>query len=327
MPRRSVITWVLCAVFLSATLAAQQNATIQGTVVDDQRGLMPGVTVTAVEITTGRQTVEVTSVEGRYQFQNLAPGAYTLRIELPGFATAELTGIELLVGANATVPPVTMRLASLEETVTVSSQTPLVDLSSARVATNIDRRQMAELPLQGRNWMELSLMVKGITANNIGNTPGVSDDQFQLNLDGQQISQRISGSGFGQPKMSREAIAEFQIVTNMYDITQGRSTGVQVQAVSRSGTNDMRGSAFGFFRSDKLNAPDPVKNVVLPYSDQQAGFTLGGPILRDRVHFFGSYEYERNPSTAVLTPMPSSPPRGPTGGACCSRRRWGPGFP
>ncbi len=302
MPRRSVFAWVLCAVFLSAPLAAQQNATIQGTVVDDQKGLMPGVTVTAVEITTGRQTVEVTSVEGRYQFQNLPPGAYTLRIELPGFATAELTGIELLVGANATVPPVTMRLASLEETVTVSSQTPLVDLSSARVATNIDRRQMAELPLQGRNWMELSLMVKGITANNIGNTPGVSDDQFQLNLDGQQISQRISGSGFGQPKMSREAIAEFQIVTNMYDITQGRSTGVQVQAVSRSGTNDLRGSAFGFFRSDKLNAPDPVKNVVLPYSDQQAGFTLGGPILRDRIHFFGSYEYERNPSTAILTP-------------------------
>ena len=117
-----------------------------------------------------------------------------------------------------------------------------MDTTSSRVSGNIDRRQMAELPLQGRNWMELSLMVKGITANNIGNTPGVSDDQFQLNLDGQQISQRISGSGFGQPKMSREAIAEFQIVTNMYDITQGRSTGVQVQAVSRSGTNDLHGS-------------------------------------------------------------------------------------
>ena len=102
--------------------------------------------------------------------------------------------------------------------------------------------------------------------------------------------------------MSREAIAEFQIVTNMYDITQGRSTGVQVQAVSRAGTNDLHGSAFGFFRSDKFNAADPVKNVVLPYSDQQTGFTLGGPVMRDKVHFFGSYEYERNPSTAVLTP-------------------------
>ena len=139
-----------------------------------------------------------------------------------------------------------------------------MDTSSPRVSGNIDRRQMAELPLQGRNWMELSLMVKGITANNIGNTPGVSDDQFQLNLDGQQISQRISGSGFGQPKMSREAIAEFQIVTNMYDITQGRSTGVQVQAVSRAGTNDLHGSTFGFFRSDKFNEADPVKASCCP---------------------------------------------------------------
>src|SRR4029450_9384571 len=122
--------------------------------------------------------------------------------------------------------------------------------------------------------MELSLMVKGITVNNIGNTPGVSDDQFQLNLDGQQISQRISGSGFGQPKMSREAIAEFQIVTNMHDIRQGGSTVVQVQAVSRAGTNDLHGSTFGFFRSDKFNEADPVKGVVLPYSHQKTGFSL-----------------------------------------------------
>ena len=108
MSRRSVFAWLMCIALFSATLAAQQNATLQGTVYDDQKGLMPGVTVTAVEIKTGRQNVEVTTVEGRYQFENLPPGEYTLRIELPGFATAELTGIELLVGANATVPPVTM---------------------------------------------------------------------------------------------------------------------------------------------------------------------------------------------------------------------------
>ncbi len=182
-----------------------------------------------------------------------------------------------------------MKVASLQETVTVTSQAPLVDVSRAQVAGNIDRRQMAELPLQGRNWQELALMVKGITANSVGNTPGVSDDQFQMNIDGQQITQRVSGSGFGQPKMSREAIAEFQVITNMYDITQGRSTGIQVQAISRSGTNDMHGSTFGFFRSDKFNAADPVKGTVLPYEDQQAGFTLGGPIVKDKLHYFASY--------------------------------------
>jgi hypothetical protein len=304
MPRQ--LAWrfvaIACAIALPLGLAAQQNATLQGSVVDDSKGVMPGVTITVTEIAAGRESTAVTTADGRYRFENLAPGTYKLRIELAGFATAEVPTIELLVGANATVPPITMKVAGVAETVTVSTQVPIVNTTSSQVTGNIDRRQMAELPLQGRNWMELSLMVKGITANSIGNTPGVADDQFQLNLDGQQISQRISGSGFGQPKMSREAIAEFAIVTNMYDITQGRSTGVQVQAVSRSGTNDLRGSTFGFFRSDKFNEADPVKGVVLPYSDQQTGFTLGGPIVRDRVHFFGSYEYERNPSTAVLTP-------------------------
>ena len=100
---------------------------------------------------------------------------------------------------------------------------------------------------------------------------------FQLNLDGQQITQKIAGSGFGQPKFSRESIAEFQIVTNMFDITQGRSIGIQVQAVSRAGTNKMAGSYYGYFRDDKFNAPDPVAFKVLPYSNQQIGGNLRRP--------------------------------------------------
>src|SRR5204862_2614313 len=172
----------------------------------------------------------------------------------------------------------------------------LVDTSSSQVAGNVDRRQMEELPLQGRNWMELSKLVKGITANDVGNTPGVSrDDDCQLNLDGQQITQKVAGSGFGQPKFSREAIAEFQIVTNMFDITQGRSSGIQVQAITRSGANNMSGSFYGFFRSDKWNAKGPVANKVLPYENQQIGGSLGGPIVKDKVHYFASYEYEREP--------------------------------
>ena len=263
---------------------------MQGTVVDESRGVLPGATVTATEISTGRQSIAVT-LGGR----PLPPREPAARPVQAAHRAARASrpprspNIELLVGANATVPPIAMKVASLEETVTVSGETPLVDVRSSQVAGNIDRRQMAELPLQGRNWQELSLMVKGITANNVSNTPGAIDDQFQLNLDGQQITQRVAGSGFGQPKVSREAIAEFQIVTNMFDITQGRSTGMQVQAISRSGTNDMRASAYGFFRDDTLNAPDPVANKVLPFQNQQVGGTLGGPIVRDKAHFFGSY--------------------------------------
>ncbi len=302
MLRRLISGLVVCALALSATLVAQQNATVQGVVVDESQGAVPGTTVTAIEVTTGRQSFEVTRENGRYRLENLPPGRYKLRIELAGFATAEVDEFELLVGASATVPPITMRVAALAETVMVRGEAPLINVTSSQVSANIDRRQMAELPLQGRNWQELSLMVKGVTANNVTNTPGVDDGQFQLNLDGQQITQRVAGSGFGQPKVSREAIAEFQIVTNMFDITQGRSTGMQVQAISRSGTNDLRATAFGFFRHDSLNAADPIASRVLPFENQQVGGTLGGPVIQDRAHFFGSYEYERQPASVFLAP-------------------------
>ena len=160
---------------------------------------------------------------------------------------------------------------------------------------------MEELPLQGRNWMELSKLVKGITANDVGNTPGVSrDDDFQLNLDGQQITQKIAGSGFGQPKFSREAIAEFQIVTNMFDITQGRSAGIQVQAISRSGTNKHGGQlSTASSATTSSTRRTPVANTVLPYQNQQMGGAIGGPIVKDKMHYFASYEYEREPATLV----------------------------
>jgi hypothetical protein len=125
---------------------------------------------------------------------------------------------------------------------------------------------------------------------------------FQLNLDGQQVTQKNAGSGFGQPNFSREAIAEFQIITNLFDITQGRSTGMQVNAISRSGTNTPSGSVYGSFRSDRFNSADPVANRVLPYSNQQIGGALGGPIIRDRLHYFFSYEREREPATLFAQP-------------------------
>ena len=201
-----------------------------------------------------------------------------------------------------------MKVASLTETLTVTAESPLVDISSTQVAGNVDRRQMEELPLQGRNWMELAMQVKGITANAVDTTPGVRDRQFQLNLDGQEITQQVAGSGFGQPKFSREAIAEFQVVTNLFDITQGRSLGIQVQAISRSGTNNLDGSVYGYFRDDKLNAKDFIADRVLPYSNQQIGGAIGGPIIRDKLHYFLSYERENEPNTILsVAAVPARP--------------------
>ncbi|MCU1385848.1 MAG: hypothetical protein JWL71_4545 [Acidobacteria bacterium] len=302
MSRLRIAVLVVVASLLGSVAFAQQ-ASIIGVAMDESKGVLPGVNITATDQAAGRTQSAVTNEKGEYLLQNLPPGKYTIQGELSGFSTVMFKDVELLVGQNATIP-FTMKLASVSETLTVIGETPLVDTTSSQVAGNVDRRQMEQLPLQGRNWMELSKLVKGVTANDVGNSigTGAMDDLWQLNLDGQQITQKVAGSGFGQPRFSREAIAEFQIVTNMFDITQGRSAGIEIQAISKSGTNQMSGSTYGFFRSDSLNAADPVALKVLPYSNQQVGFTLGGPIVKDKVHYFASYEYEREPGTAFQSP-------------------------
>ena len=303
MSRLRIVVLVALTTLVGSAVAYAQQASILGTAMDESKAVLPGVNVTATDQATGRTQSAITNEKGEYLFQNVPPGNYTLQAELSGFSTVVFKDVELLVGQNATIP-FTMKLASVTETLTVVGETPLVDTTSSQVSGNVDRRQMEQLPLQGRNWMELSKLVKGVTANDVGNSigTGAMDDLWQLNLDGQQITQKVAGSGFGQPRFSREAIAEFQIVTNMFDITQGRSAGIEIQAISKSGTNTLSGSGYGYFRSDSLNAADLVANKVLPYSNQQVGFTLGGPIIKDKLHYFASYEYEREPGTAFQSP-------------------------
>src|SRR5262249_36102895 len=178
--------FLACVLLARATFA--QDASVIGTVADETKAVLPGATVTATNIETGRQTSGVTDERGSYRLLRLPPGKYKVQAELQGFTSVILPSVELLVGQNAT-GPVTLKLASVTETLTIVAESPLVDVASSQVAGNVDRRQMEQLPLQGRNWMELSKLVKGITANDVTNTPGVgSDDMFQLNLDGQQIT-------------------------------------------------------------------------------------------------------------------------------------------
>ncbi len=298
---KRLLGFAAAVLVLSCASAMAQEGSILGTVTDDTRAVLPGAMVTASSLETGRQLTAVSNERGEYRIPGVPAGRYKVQAELAGFSTVVVPELELLVGQNRTVP-FALQVAALQESVTVTGEAPLVDTRSAAVTGNVDRRQMEELPLQGRNWMELSMMVKGITANHVDNQPGVRDRQFQLNLDGQEITQQVAGSGFGQPKFSREAIAEFQVITNLFDITMGRSQGIQVQAISRSGTNDLAGTVYGYFRDDRFNAEDFVAGRVLPYANQQVGAALGGPLVRDKMHYFLSYEYEREPNTIISAP-------------------------
>jgi hypothetical protein len=304
----SLAAVVLGLLLTPAVGFAQGTGTFIGSVVDASKAVLPGVTITVTDVSTGRPYQAVSDSRGEYVVSNVVAGRYKLQAELSGFGTVVYPNVEMLVGQNITVQ-FTMQVAAVQETLTVTGQTPLVDTSSASVAGNVDRQEMANMPLAGRNWLELSMLVKGVTANDVTpNSPGVgTPDQFQLNLDGQQISSRIGTVGYGaQPKLSRDAVAEFQIVTNMFDITQGRSLGLQVNAISKSGSNIFSGSAYDYFRGASLNAADFVTHTVLNYSDNQSGGSFGGPIVRDKLLFFASYEYERNPFT-IFTAPPQMP--------------------
>jgi len=297
---------VLVAAFVVPVASfAQQEAVLSGAVRDTTGGVLPGVVVRAVHEATGNSFEAVTDEAGGYRLA-VRVGLYRISADLSGFATVTRAGVEVLVGQQVVVN-IEMQPAALQETVTVTAEAPLVDVTRSRVSGNIDPRQMQELPVQGRNWMNLTMLAPGSRVNAVREVPvtsEVSSVGVQMNLDGQQVTNMVA-LGFGQPRYSRDAIGEFEFVANRFDASQGRSMGVQVNAVTKSGTNQYAGTFSGYFRSDRFNAADHVVGRVLPYSNQQISTTFGGPIRKDRFHFFGSFEYEREPQTfTYTTPYP-----------------------
>ncbi|HEY3160854.1 MAG TPA: TonB-dependent receptor [Vicinamibacterales bacterium] len=298
--------WVLATAIVLAVpgVVHAQEATVTGTITDSTGGVLPGVTVTATNEESGNTFVAVTDGEGRFRLP-LRIGSYRIAAELAGFATVTRTGLQMQVGQLATVN-LQMAPSNLSETLTVTGEAPLINTTMSTAASNIDQRQMQELPLNGRNWLDLTLLAPGSRANQGGETPiPRSQVAFQINMDGQQVTNSVAGAGFGQPRFSRDSIAEFEFITNRFDATQGRSMGVVVNAVTKSGTNTSSGTFSGYFRDSDWAAKDHAENRVIPFSNQQYSATFGGPIKRDRIHYFGNYEYEREPQTAVYSgPFP-----------------------
>ena len=307
MRRSSIVRWLLAiAVFVAWPAASHaQEAVLAGTVADTTGGVLPGVTVTAVHEATGNTFESVTDGTGSFRLA-VRVGSYRITAQLSGFQTVTRVNVQLLLGQQL---PITLQMApaALQETVTVTGEAPLIDTTASTVGANIDPAQMAELPINGRNWMDLALLTPGARRNESGGLVQNRQGYSQTNVDGQQVTTMYHSAVDGeQPQWSRDAIAEFQVVQNRFDASYGRSTGMVVNAITRSGTNTFAGTVGGYFRNDAFNAKDFVANRVLPYSNQQVSGTVGGPIIRDRLHFFGSYEYEREPKTFVYnTPYPS----------------------
>ena len=304
----SVAIAALFSVLLLPSSARAQDGTAVGTVTDATNAVLPGVTVTALRVDSGNTSVDVTDASGAYRL-SLRPGVYKLTAELAGFTPAVRDGVTMQVGQRAEIN-LQMKLSTVTESVTVTGAAPMVNTSSSEVGGVIDRRQVEDLPINGRNFVDLSMLAPGSRSNSVveAATPrNNAGAESQLNVDGQQVTQLVCcQDNFGNPRYSKDAIAEFEVVTNRFDATQGHSSGFQLNAITKSGTNRFAGSAGGYFRHDKFNAQDLVAKRVLPYQDQQVSLTFGGPIIKDKLHFFANYEYERTPQTYIFTtPYPS----------------------
>jgi hypothetical protein len=213
-------------------------------------------------------------------------------------------GVELLLGRQSMLN-LDLGVSGVQETVTVTGEAPLIDTTTSNIAGNIDPRQMQDLPINGRNWMDLTMLAPGSRSNSAAEIPQNRQGMFQINVDGQQVTFTLCCFE-NQPRYSRDAIAEFELTTNRFDATKGRTSGMMVNAITKSGTNTPSGTFSGYFRDDRFNAADFIQHRVIPYSDQQYSGTFGGPIVRDRIHFFVNGEWEREPSTVTFNSPYSS---------------------
>ncbi len=290
---------VLAAVAAAYSFAQQTGIT--GRVTDPSNAAVESAII-SVTGEDGTKFGTVTNSLGIFQFPTLRASTFVLRVQAAGFAPVERT-MTLLVGQVVNID-IGLKLATATSTVAVEAAAEPVDTASSTVAGTVSPAEVNKVPLNGRNYLQLAMLVPGITSNSVNNSPlGATDSgKMQINIDGQQVTQNSAGTSFGQPQYSQDAIDQFQIITNRFDATLGRSTRVQVNAQTRSGTNKLHGTLYGYFRNDAFNASDPVAHRVLPFSDQQFGGTVGGPILRNKLYFFFAYEGERQPSTIFATP-------------------------
>ena len=295
------------------TTAFGQGTTgnILGTVFDETRAVLPGVTVTATHQGTGQQRTTVTDDEGRYVIAQMTIGNYQLRAELPGFQAA--TQVVKLTLEGAGVSNFTLSVGEVTTEVLVTSEAPLVDTTSSSVKTLIDDQQIRDLPLNGRSFTDLALLQSGVlkdffaTGTQIGlegariSIAGARSRQSLYQLDGADIRNTKGGTpgSLAGVQLGVDTVAEFSVITGVANAEFGGFVGGVINAVTKSGTNEFHGSLFYFHRNDALDArnfydrdpDDPlVRSDPPPFKRNQYGFTLGGPIKEDKLFFFATFE-------------------------------------
>ena len=300
--RRAFVVVVALLLSVSHALAQQGQSSVQGRVLDVSGASLPGVTILVTHEGSGVFRNVVSGADGSYFVTGLVPGPYRIEAELAGFRKYERRGLVLQIGTTATVE-IMLEIGTLEQNITVTGESPLIDVTSTQVATNIDQQELAALPILNRNWLAAVSLAPGIQLQSstasfacesliVG---GGSNRSGNFAVDGGGNNDDYLGSSCGsQTRTALEAVQEFQVLTNQYDAEFGRTAGAVINAITKQGTNDYHGSLFASYTGDRVTASDffvAQQNLQKPDTSQTDwGGTVGGPIVRDKAHFFYSLD-------------------------------------
>ena len=301
--KQRVMSAVLMTMLIAMSASAQQGTTeLRGRVIDPQGAVLPGVTVVVRNQETGMFRETVSGPDGTFIASGLVPGTYQITAELQGFKKFERKELRLEVGKTSSID-VTMAVGTVEETVTVTTESPLVDVTSKEIGGNITSETLVKLPSVNGNFVGFVGLLPGIVPSI--STESFGSDSISVNgqdprnnnymLDGGNNNDDVIGQRAGtQARTPIEAIQEFQVITGQYDAQYGRTSGAIINAVTKAGTNQVRGSAFGFLQDGSLTTKDffaKEKGTAKPDTQYQRwGGTVGGPIVPDKLHYFGSLE-------------------------------------
>jgi hypothetical protein len=287
----AIVIWILLA-----PSALAQNAQITGLVKDSSGAIIPGATVTARNVDTGLTRTAVTEGSGEYRLPSLPPGRYSVAVELSGFSTETRPDIILIIDQTA-ILNFTLKPAAIAETVTVTGDSPIVDVTRSDVSTSVSTQQIQDLPVASRRWIDLAMLTPGTSQDNIrgffyrGNVNvGAGGREYSNGFVVDGVNNTWAEMGEPRQNFAMDAIQEFKVSTSTYKAEYGLATGGLVAVVTKSGTNQFHGSGLLFLRDASITAKEFFQTTKPDYRRYQYGGTIGGPIVKDKTHFFFAYE-------------------------------------
>jgi len=306
----TIFAFLAALAFLASgapSFAQTDRATLEGTVTDPSGGTISGANVTVTAVDTGITQERKTNSNGYYRFPGLPVGQFTVTVSNPSFKTKVIEQVTLQVGETHTLD-VSLVVGEVSEKVEIKAEVGLVERTSAAAATVISTEQIANLPVNGRDWSGLTLLAPFAQDDGGGDQrtirfAGRARDDNNFNFDGVDAGgiQEQAQKSQTRLQISEDAVEEYRVNSALYDVEYGTQAGGQINVVTKSGSNDFHGTAFGYLRNSVFDArnfddfaPDPAGNLtvpaILPFRMGQYGMTVGGPIKKDKTFFFLSYE-------------------------------------